>query len=78
MRRKAELEGKEEEKETFGRMFSQQVARGGRRIGQIARSGQQSPLATIKGAGQRRSYVEAAQGEYSIYLCLLGGVQDVG
>jgi hypothetical protein len=59
------LKIKEKEKETFGRMFSQQVARGGRRIGQIARSGQQSPLAAIKGASQRRCYAEAAQGEFS-------------
>ncbi|KAM0446923.1 hypothetical protein ACHAPV_007845 [Trichoderma viride] len=42
-------------------MFGQQVARGGRRIGQMARSGQQSPLAAIRGAGQRRCYAEAAQ-----------------
>lgn len=59
-------------------MFGQQVARGGRRIGQMARSGQQSPLAAIKGAGQRRCYAEAAQGECSLNLCLTSGVRDVG
>ncbi|RFU76767.1 thioesterase family [Trichoderma arundinaceum] len=42
-------------------MFSQPVIRGGRRIGQIARGGQQPSLATLKGAGQRRCYAEVAQ-----------------
>lgn len=59
-------------------MFSQQVARGGRRLGQIARSGQQSPLAAIKGVGQRRCYAEAAQGEFMLYSCSLSGIQDAG
>jgi hypothetical protein len=57
-----------EEKEIYSRMFSQQVARSGRRIGQMARGGQQSPFAAIKGAGQRRCYAEAAQGEFSFVL----------
>ncbi|KAL7942325.1 HotDog domain-containing protein [Trichoderma barbatum] len=42
-------------------MFSQQIARGGRRIGQMARGGQQPSLAALKGLGQRRCYAEAAQ-----------------
>lgn len=65
--------GRKKGKETFGRMFSQQVARGGRRIAQVARSGQQSPLAAIKGVGQRRCYAEAAQGEFSLlffFVCV--------
>lgn len=78
MRRKLRFEKKREKKETFGRMFGQQVARGGRRIGQMARSGQQSPLAAIRGAGQRRCYAEAAQGEYSLDFFLMSGVRDVG
>ncbi|KAH0498749.1 hypothetical protein TgHK011_005987 [Trichoderma gracile] len=42
-------------------MFSRQVARGGRRIGQMARCGQQPSLAALRRAGQRRCYADAAQ-----------------
>ncbi|KAL6833105.1 HotDog domain-containing protein [Trichoderma sp. SZMC 28015] len=42
-------------------MFSQQIARGGRRIGQMARGGQHPSLVALRGAAQRRCYAEAAQ-----------------
>ncbi|PTB61557.1 hypothetical protein BBK36DRAFT_1145590 [Trichoderma citrinoviride] len=42
-------------------MFSQQVARGGRRVGQMARGGQQPSFAALRRAGQRRCYADAAQ-----------------
>ncbi|PTB64103.1 hypothetical protein BBK36DRAFT_1094358, partial [Trichoderma citrinoviride] len=43
-------------------MFSQQVVRGGRRIGQMARGGQQPSLAALRRTGQRRCYAaETAQ-----------------
>ncbi|KAK1239575.1 hypothetical protein MKX07_001029 [Trichoderma sp. CBMAI-0711] len=42
-------------------MFSQQVARSGRRIGRMAQGGQQPLLAALRRAGQRRCYADAAQ-----------------
>lgn len=57
----------ERERQLHG-MFSQQVARGGRRIGQMARGGQHPSLAALRGAAQRRCYAEAAQGKFSCGL----------
>lgn len=65
------------EKGNCTEMFSQQVARGGRRIGQMARGGQHPSLAALRGAAQRRCYAEAAQGEFSCALLSSLRVNDM-